>query len=153
LKHHDCSLRWRLDNQGDDMIRILIGTALLSAATAACAVPSTCDGQLVGMRVSKLKPGGSMAGFADAVRANQAWYASHAMKDDRITSAPVFETVDKTMKPSVTNIVSFHVYGNGSTETFKRDAAWDAFVAKYKANASIESETRMCLPKGMLVLK
>ncbi|WP_419815955.1 hypothetical protein [Glacieibacterium sp.] len=135
------------------MIRILLATTLLGVGTAACAIPSTCDGQLVGMRVSKLKPGGSMAGFADAVRANQAWYASHGMKDDRITSAPVFETVDKTMKPSVTSIVSLHVYGAGSTETFKRDAAWDAFVAKYKANASIQSETRMCLPKGTLALR
>ena len=133
------------------MIRILMATALLGVGVSACAAPSTCDGQLVSMRVSKLKPGGSMAGFADAVRANQAWYASHGMKDDRITSAPVFETVDKTMKPSVTSMVSFHIYG--ASDTFKRDAAWDGFVAKYKANASIESETRMCLPKGTLVLK
>lgn len=100
------------------------------------------------MRVSKLKPGGSMAGFAEAARDNAAWYASHGMKGEKFLTAPVYEQADGEAKPSVTRVMTIHVYG-GVTQP-KHDAAWDAFVTKYKANASIESETRACLPKGTI---
>jgi hypothetical protein len=121
-----------------------MGAAAASAQTA-------CAGDLVGMRVSTLKAGGSMAGFAEAFRDHKAWYASHGLKADRFTSAPVLESVDGSFKPSVTKLLTIHVYG--STATPKRDAAWEAYVAKYRANATIESETRTCLPKGTLVIR
>ena len=136
------------------MLKFLIA-ASLSLATAASVqaqgVAAACNGQIVGMRVSSLKPGGSMAGFAEAVRDNAAWYASHGLKDDRITLAPVFESADKTFKPSVTKVMSIHVYG--SAQAPKKDAAWEAFVAKYQANSKIDSEVKVCLPKGALTLK
>ena len=130
------------------MIRLVAAALLFGLAAPVFAAPGApaCDGQLVGMRVSKLKPGGSMAGFADAVRDNAKWYASHGLKDDRVTMAPVYESADKTYKPSVTKAMSIHVYGGA--EAPKQDAAWEAFVAKYKANSTIESEVKVCLPKG-----
>ena len=130
------------------MIRLVTAALLLSLAAPALAAPGApaCDGQLVGMRVSKLKPGGSMAGFADAVKDNGKWYASHGLKDDHISMAPVYESADKTYKPSVTKAMSIHVYGG--SEAPKPDSAWEAFVAKYKANSTIESEVKVCLPKG-----
>ncbi len=130
------------------MIRLVGVALLLGLAAPAFAAPGApaCDGQLVGMRVSKLKPGGSMAGFADAVRDNGKWYASHGFKNDRVSTVPVYELADGTYKPSVTKAMSIHVYGG--SEAPKPDAAWEAFVAKYKANSTIESEVKLCLPKG-----
>ena len=130
------------------MIKHLMLAALLTVATAAQAA---CPGDLVSMRVSKLKPGGSMAGFADAARDNARWYAAHGMKDDRFVVAPVYEQSGGEAKPSVTRIATFHVYG--SAKQPKPDAAWAAFVAKYQANSSIESTTQVCLPKGSFVAK
>jgi hypothetical protein len=127
------------------MIRTLVAaTALLTAAAAQAA----CTGDLVAIRVSKLKPGGSMAGFAEAAKDNAAWYASHGMKGEKFVTAPVYEQSDGEPKPSVTRVMTLHVYGG--TAQPKRDAAWDAFVTKYKANSTIESETRACLPKGTI---
>ena len=130
------------------MLKTLIVAALLVTTTAASAQAPGCAGQFVGMRVSKLKPGGSMAGFTEAVKANQAWYAAKGFKDDKITQAPVFERTGGVDKPSVTKVVTFHVYG--ATPGWKKDAAWEAFVAKYNENSSIESDVKMCLPKGTL---
>ena len=133
------------------MLKSLTVAALLLSACAASAQNPACNGQLVGMRVSKLKPGGTMAGFADAVKANAAWYASHGLKDDRIAMAPVFEASDGSDKPSVDKAMSIHIYGSATAP--KKDAAWTAFVDKYKANSSIESEVKVCLPKGTMTLR
>ena len=127
------------------MIKLVLGAALALTAGAANAA---CSGDLVSMRVSKLKPGGSMAGFAEAARDNAAWYASHGLKTEKFITAPVYEQSDGEPKPSVTKVMTIHVYGSATIP--KHDAAWDAFVAKYKANSSIDSETRACLPKGTI---
>jgi len=138
-------------NRGNAMIRYLLPLALL-VATAATAAP-VCDGQLVTMRVSKLKPGGSMAGLIEAFKANAAWYKAKGLTDNSFAMAPVMLPVDGTMKPSVDQLVTLHVNGVKAPE-HKDDAAWAAFVDKYKANSTIASETRMCLPKGtMLTVK
>ena len=126
------------------MIKTAIAATILLAGSAQAA----CTGDFVTMRVSKLKPGGSMAGFADAAKDNAAWYVSHGLKGEKFITAPVYEQSDGEPKPSVTRIMTIHVYG--LTTAPKHDAAWDAFVAKYKANSSIESETRACLPKGTI---
>jgi hypothetical protein len=48
-------------------------------------------------------------------------------------------------------MLTIHVYSISAAP--KRDAAWEAYVAKYRANASIDSETRTCLPKGTMVIR
>ena len=73
------------------------------------------------------------------------------MKGERFVTAPVYENSGGEPKPSVTRIATLHVYG--STVAPKPDAAWDAFVAKYKANSSIESDVQLCLPKGTIAVK
>lgn len=134
------------------MIRFLLPVALLVATGASAAAP-VCDGQLVTMRVSKLKPGGSMAGLIEAFKANAAWYKAKGLSDVGFAMAPVMLPVDGTMKPSVDQLVTLHINGAKAPE-HKADAAWAAFVDKYKANSTIASETRMCLPKGtMLTVK
>ena len=97
------------------------------------------------MRVSRLSPDGTPAGFLDAVKDHKAWYASHAMKDDSFITAPVLSARKGGVAASVNEYVTIHSYG---TTQPKHDAAWNAYVAKYKANATIVSETQFCLPKG-----
>ncbi len=130
-------------------MKILIAIALALAAGAAHAA---CPGELVQLRVSKLKAGGTMAGFAAAARDNAAWYAARGMKDERFLTAPVYErTGGGEAKVSATKVMTMRVYT--TTTAPKRDAAWEAFVAKYDANATIESSTLVCLPKGTIAAR
>ena len=128
------------------MIRYLLPLALLTA-TAAAAAPG-CDGQLVTMRVSKLKSGGTAAGFAEAVKANADWYKAKGLTSDRFISASVMSYAGGTAKLSDDEFVTMHVVGGAKAPEHKNDAAWGSFVAKYQANSTIASETRLCLPKG-----
>jgi hypothetical protein len=122
--------------------------AVLLTATAAHADGACGADTMVTMRVSKLSAAGTPAGFLDAVKDHKAWYASHGLKDDAFVTAPVLVPAKGGMKPSASEYVTFHVYG---AKEPKHDAAWDAYVAKYKANATIDSETRFCLPKGATI--
>ncbi len=70
------------------------------------------------------------------------------MKDDVFVTAPALVPEKGGMKPSASEYVTFHVYG---AQEPKHDAAWDAYVAKYKANSTIASDTRFCLPKGAAI--
>jgi hypothetical protein len=125
---------------------LLTAMVLASVTTAANAAGTACGADaMVTMRVSKLGAAGTPAGFLDAVKDHKAWYASHGFKDDSFVTAPVLVPAKGGMKPSASEYVTFHVYGDKEP---KHDAAWDAYVAKYKANATIDSETRFCLPKG-----
>ncbi len=117
-------------------------------ATAAQAAGPCGAGQMVTMRVSKLSAAGTPAGFLDAVKDHKAWYASHGFKDDQFVTAPALVPEKGGMKPSASEYVTFHAYGDKEP---KHDAAWDAYVAKYKANSAIDSETRFCLPKGTTI--
>ena len=134
------------------MIRLLLPLALL-ITTAAVAAP-VCDGQMVTMRVSKLKPGGTAAGFAEAVKANADWYKAKGLTNDRFVTTPAMVYYEGGMKASTDEMVTLHVQGGTKAPEHKDDTAWGAFVAKYQANSTIASETRMCLPKtAMLVIK
>lgn len=95
--------------------------------------------------MSKLSAGGKPAGFLDAVKDHKAWYVGHAMKGDSFVTGPALTPEKGGMKPSAREYVTVHVYGDKEP---KHDAAWDAFVGKYKASATIVSETRFCLPLG-----
>lgn len=131
------------------MIRALLPLAFL-IATAATAAPA-CDGQLVTMRVSKLKPGGTAAGFAEAVKANANWYRGKGLTNDRFVIAAVMSYAGGLAKLSPDQFVTLHIVGGARAPEHKDDAAWGAFVAKYQANSTIESETRICLPKSAVL--
>jgi len=105
---------------------------------------ATCTaGTLTRMRVSKIKSGGSMAGFRDAVAAHTRWYQSHGFRmDQRI--APVMTSGKGRMQVSPDEVMTIATSADVPRE--KRDAGWTAFVAKYKANSTIERETVVCMP-------
>ncbi len=126
-----------------------VALAVATAAPFAAYAAGACGADaLVTMRVSKLSATGTPAGFLDAVKDHKAWYASHGMADDSFVTAPVLSPAKGGLKPSASEYVTFHVYG---AKEPTHDAAWDAYVAKYKANATIASETRFCLPKGSAI--
>ncbi len=127
---------------------ILTMILCLGGATVAHAAGPCGADRMVTMRVSKLTAAGTPAGFLDAVKDHKAWYASHGFKDDQFVTAPALVPEKGGLKPSASEYVTFHVYGDAEP---KHDAAWDAFVAKYKANATIAGETRMCLPRGTIL--
>jgi len=105
---------------------------------------ATCTaGTLTRIRVSKIKPGGSMAGFRDAVAAHTHWYQSHGYRIDQRV-APVMTSGKGRMEISRDEVMTLATSTDVPRE--KRDAGWTAFVAKYKANSTIERETIVCLP-------
>lgn len=132
----------------------MIGRAMLAAlllAGAAGAQPAPCDGQRVTMRISKLKPGGSRAGFEAAVAAHRAWYRANGATGNALVVAGVLVPVNTGgRRVSTSQFVTLHADPpvGGVTAAQRASAGWKAFVAKYEANSGIESETRLCLPKG-----
>lgn len=105
---------------------------------------ATCaQGELTRIRVSKIKPGGSMAGFRDAVAAHTRWYQAHGYRiDQRI--APVMTSGKGAMQVSPDEVMTLATSADVPRD--KRDAGWTAFVAKYQANSTIERETVVCMP-------
>ena len=126
------------------MIRIMAAGLLLASAGAVQAAGACGDGQMVTVRGSKLTATGTKAGLMEAFAAHKAWYAKAGL-DDRLSMGPALEPAKGGMRASETRFVSMHVYG---AKEPKRDAGWDAFVATYRANSSIGTELRFCLPKG-----
>jgi len=124
--------------------------SLTTALPAAAQISSACGADQVPaiVRLSTIKPTGSMAGFAEAARDHLKWYRDHGYTANEITSYPVVETKDegKTWTVSQTQVFSIHRNDPGVPRD-KIDDAWNAYVAKYRANSDITSETIICMPK------
>jgi hypothetical protein len=125
-------------------------TLLSFAAPALAASPTDLcpNGNITTVRVDKIIPSGSMAGFQKAVADHAKWYADHGFNADMIMSAPVlvYDEANKTMVKAPDQMMTVHM-NSSLVPRDKHDAAWDAYVAEYKANSEITSETMACLPK------
>jgi hypothetical protein len=127
---------------------------IILAAAAAIAMPHTVaaqtkpaaacsQGELTRIRLSKIKPGGTLAGFRDAVAAHTRWYKAHGYRiEQRI--APVVTFGKGKAGAAGQEVMTF--VSSADVPREKRDAGWTAFVAKYRANSEIERETIVCLP-------
>lgn len=130
-------------------------SAALAALTLAAAAPALAqtpnelcpNGQLALVRTSKLKPGGDKAGFEKAVHDNLAWYRSKGITTNQQLAATVLISEDggKTWKASSDTVASVHL--NPPSSRPANDAAWDAFVAEFRANSDIATETMLCVEK------
>lgn len=135
------------------MKKLVIAAALcgLFAAPAFAQADKTeCpSGHVVIYRVSKIKPGGTVEGFRQAVADNLAWYRSHGLTSNIQVGGPVMVMDPATRKASLSpdQVVTLHIDppSFGSKANPPRDAAWDAFVAKYNANSEMVSQTYICL--------
>jgi hypothetical protein len=126
--------------------------ALLYAAPARgqTAAPA-CFGDMATVRLSQIKPGGSLQGFLRAVEAHKAWYRANGVTDNDIVAARVLVRDEKTglpVKYSDTEVMSFHLRPPGASRTpNKNDAAWEAFVKQYRDNSDLRSEYWACIPR------
>jgi hypothetical protein len=107
-----------------------------------------CDGDLAVIRVSTIKPG-AMSGYMEAVAAHLKWYRDNGIKDNQIITAPVIVPgADGSMKKSDKEVLSFHINPPGPDRTPNRgDAAWKAYVEKYRATSTMDREWMACMPK------
>jgi hypothetical protein len=126
------------------------GAFALALATPVAAAPAkTCPAgqELVVLRISTLKPTGSRAGFEEAARDHLKWYRDHGFKDNQQMVLDVFDFDQKTGATTVskTKVMTIH-YNMPDPKLIKRDAAWNAYVAKYRANSDIGTEELVCLP-------
>lgn len=119
---------------------IAVLTMPVAAQAQVCAT-----GDVARIRASKITPTGSMAGFQQAVADHLAWYKSHGFKLDQVV-APVL-VYDSTGKESSSKDEVVTIATGDNVPRDKRDAGWDGFVAKYRANSTILSEKVVCLPK------
>src|SRR5262249_11002752 len=116
---------------------------------AAQSAASLCpNGTLATIRISTIKPTGSRAGFEQAAKDHMKWYRDHGFKDNEQIIADVITMDEASHGPVVskTEVMTIH-YNPAGAAVAMRDAAWDAYVAEYRANSDIASEHTACLPK------
>jgi hypothetical protein len=139
------------------MIRLI--TAALAAAALATApalaqqqddvaaggldqAKAACAGGAIGiLRISKIKPEGTMEGFLAAAAANQAWYREHGYKDNEQIVLRELATRGQGLRND--EVITLHV--NPPASTSGQDAAYRAFVEQYRKNSEIETQSYVCL--------
>jgi hypothetical protein len=123
--------------------------AVLQVSSAFAQNLPACDGDIAIVRVSTIKPG-ALPAFLDAVAAHKAWYREHGFKDNVIVASRIIQVDETTraMKYSDSEVITYHVRAPGPDQTQpKHDAAWDAYVKKYRDSSSIKTEYVTCMPK------
>jgi hypothetical protein len=131
------------------MRMIFLVMLMMLGATQARAADVCPGGQLALMRVSKILPKGSMAGFREAARDHAAWYRAKGLPVTQfVAPVMVYSPRAKAQVASDREVMTVRL-GSADMPRGKADASWAAFVAKYKANATIVRETRTCFPKGI----
>ncbi len=124
---------------------------LLLASVSAFAQSSApaCDGEVAVVRVSAVKPGGTMEGLLAAVAAQKEWYKANGAPDE-IFVARVIEGDRKTgaRKYSETVALTYHIRPQTPVQLPNRgDAAWNAFSKLFQENSEIKNEYTTCMPK------
>jgi hypothetical protein len=133
-------------------MRLIIATIVCLALSVSPSVAQdpmpACDGDITIVRVSRIKPNGSIKGFIDAATAHEAWYRSNGITANQIIVARVFarDEATKTMKYSDTEVLSYHVRPPQRPPNAS-DAAWKAYVKQYQDNSEIVAEYFTCMPK------
>ena len=127
------------------ILAAVVAAVLPNGASAQPRPATACSqGELTRIRLSKIKSGGSLAGFRSAVAAHNRWYQAHGFRiEQRI--APVVNSAKGRFRAASDEVMTFVTSDDVPRE--KHDAGWQAFVALYRANSQIEKETIVCLPK------
>jgi hypothetical protein len=133
-------------------LALLLSAFTVFSATSALAqnASAACDGDITVIRVSTIKPGGSLQQFLEAVAANKAWYRANGVNDNDIFAARelVRDSASGTMKYSDTEVLTYHVRPPARARVPNRgDAAWNAFVKLFQENSEIKTEYQVCVPK------
>ena len=126
--------------------------AILQAPAFGQTPAPACFGDMVTVRLSQIKAGGSVQGFMKAVEAHKAWYRANGVTDNDIVAARVLAKDEKsglpTTKYSETEVMVFHLRAPAPSRTpNKNDAAWQAFVKQYKDHSDLKLEYFACMPR------
>lgn len=126
----------------------MVAACAVAAGAAPAMAANPCKvGEPAVVRISKITPNGTMAGFQKAAADHMKWYASHGYTKDRQVLAPVmsFDAAKNVLVETPGQVMTLHTHAE-DVPLAKHDAAWTAYVAEYRANSEILSETRVCLP-------
>ena len=132
---------------------LLVAALAVPAAAFAQGAPAVpaCDGQVVNIRVSTIKPESSMDKFMAAVEAQKAWYKSHGLADMIFASRIIDrDATTRASSYSTTEAMTYHFYPPGDTKMPQRDAAWDEFVKMFSDSSTIKVSYMTCVPKAMV---
>lgn len=129
------------------MLAALAALAIPSMSTAqtAPAADTVCaNGDIVRARLSKLKPGMTMADFEAASAAHVAWYTKRDYQID-MRIAPVLVYADGKIMVSQDEVMTFAT--GDSVPRGKQDAEWGAYVDMYRKASDLGLEKAVCMPK------
>lgn len=124
------------------MAMMAVATPVLAQAPVPAPAPR-CSGEVQVVRLSKLKPGATIADFEKVVAQHMAWYRSHGYTHNT-------QRVGRVITPqglAADQVFTLHVNAPGVPRD-KRDAGWEAFVAAYRAVSDIVTENTICFPKS-----
>jgi hypothetical protein len=124
-------------------------TLLASASFAQQPAIPACDGDLTIVRVSQIKPGGTVQGLLAAAAAHQKWYRDHGVMDNEIVVSRIIvrDSAARALKYSDTEVLTYHIRPPGPGRVKAPDASWNAFVRQYRENSDIKAEYFTCVPK------
>lgn len=118
--------------------------ALTASATAAAAQTPACDGHFELIRTDTIKPG-KMDLFKKAVADHQAWYTAHKLPD-HILLGQILQPKGAATPFSETTAITIHTDAAGpGAPPHEGDAAWDQYVAEYKASSDVVSSITVCV--------
>jgi|ERR1700722_9965296 hypothetical protein len=133
------------------LVLFLSALAALQTTSAVAQSPMpACDGDLAIVRVSEIKPGGTMQGFLAAVDAHKAWYRANGITDSQIFASRVIlrDQATRDFKYSDKQVLTYHIRPAAPDRTPNRgDEAWKAYVKLYQDNSEIKDEYLTCIPK------
>ena len=131
----------------------LVFTAFLALQATSLAQTQSpepvCNGDITVVRVSHIKPGGSIEKFLAAAAAHQAWYRANGIKDNEIVTARVLvrDPATGAVSYSDTEVLSYHFRLPQQRLPNRGDTAWNAYVKQYQDTSEIKSEYMTCMPK------
>jgi len=121
----------------------LLGVIAATAASAQALPP--CDGTFEIVRTDTINPG-KLDEFKQAVRDNQAWYKAHGMKDRVLLGQVVtMQGPNGSAAYMADAALTIHTDIDPNAPDVAHDAAYGAFVAKYKDSSVIKSTTMVCV--------
>jgi hypothetical protein len=128
-------------------MRVLALAALGVVAASAASAQSmpACSGTFQIIRTDAITPG-KLDEFKEAVRGNQAWYKAHGMKDRVLLGQVVnMQGPNGSAAYAVDSALTIHTDIDPNADDPQHDAAYGAFVAKYKDSSTIKSTTMVCV--------
>lgn len=128
---------------------LVIAAGLVATPVLAASPQELCKGgQLVLVRVSKLKTPEARAAFDKAAKDNEAWYRSHGITTNEQVAGSVLVVDPATHEVSVSpdTVATLHVNPPGHAAPAP-DAAWKTFVDEYDAASEIQTQTMICLER------